>query len=681
MTFPKGKTSAGKWLATNAAQRDTIGSNENLQVGDFCELDDGSEFNCVSVDGPNASTWAADADAGGASTLAEILANSSLTGGAGDNITLQGPDIIQGQDGAPAANGIQALIRGGDFTAGGAGTETGGPLTARAGDSNADGATAQPASTVRAGDQSGTGSADAGSLTVRAGDKTAGGGAGGDLVVRSGESTGTGSSATVGAGTLTSGNVAGTATFHGGDNDDTGDAGTAIVRGGDCVAGAGNNNGGDLGLRSGTSRNGFAGGDIFIRSAGPTGTAASTGDITITTQAVGTTGPFVTSGGASTDTGDITITTDGAGAGADIAGNVNIRAGDTNAVTGNNPGDIDIQAGAMDSTSQASVAGGSVTITGGASQGLSSSAGGAINITAGAQTDTGTEATSPGGNVNITAGASAKDNATSGGGLLFFIGGAATGANGVGGDTGMKGGDASGSAVGARGGAASIIGGDTTGGGNGGDTNMIGGNPTAVGAGGNGGNCNIVAGAPTSGTATGAAGNIQILTQNNPGSGAEGVILIASDAGAVGIQAGGTPAISFNTLTLSAGFAGTVNTGPFNFGLQTTDATTTAVDVLGGIYPTLDTDGHNFKIEAYVTGQLSGGGDIVSFRLISTFYRSAGTVAELVHLTDTQNNGAPGYTAVFNITGDAVSIDVTGAALTTVNWSLKWWKQRGGFAS
>ncbi len=61
MTFPSGgKTHGDQWVAEADFERDVIGSNDQLRVGDFCVLqDDGSRHRCTSVDGPDSSTWVA----------------------------------------------------------------------------------------------------------------------------------------------------------------------------------------------------------------------------------------------------------------------------------------------------------------------------------------------------------------------------------------------------------------------------------------------------------------------------------------------------------------------------------------------------------------------------------------------------------------------------------------------
>lgn len=58
MTFPKAKLDERTWLATNATQRDAIGSSNALEVGEECITEtNGFRFRCASVDGADASTW------------------------------------------------------------------------------------------------------------------------------------------------------------------------------------------------------------------------------------------------------------------------------------------------------------------------------------------------------------------------------------------------------------------------------------------------------------------------------------------------------------------------------------------------------------------------------------------------------------------------------------------------
>jgi hypothetical protein len=83
MTFPAGKLSFIEWLATDEAERDAIGLNDVLRVGDFCTLlSDGSRYKCASVDGAHASTW--DATAGGGVFIDEYEVD--FTGLASDDI-------------------------------------------------------------------------------------------------------------------------------------------------------------------------------------------------------------------------------------------------------------------------------------------------------------------------------------------------------------------------------------------------------------------------------------------------------------------------------------------------------------------------------------------------------------------------------------------------------------------
>lgn len=68
MVRPRGRA-GGVWLAVDAAQRDAIGSSDGARAGDFARLDDGAEFVCATVDGPDASTWTPAAGGGGLSLL------------------------------------------------------------------------------------------------------------------------------------------------------------------------------------------------------------------------------------------------------------------------------------------------------------------------------------------------------------------------------------------------------------------------------------------------------------------------------------------------------------------------------------------------------------------------------------------------------------------------------------
>ena len=189
-----------------------------------------------------------------------------------------------------------------------------------------------------------------------------------------------------GGGTISSGgNTPSRTLFRGTDHEGAGAGGDAIFRAGDCFAGSGNDSGGDVALVSGRGRNGFGGGSVLVRSAGPTGTASTTGDILVTTQQTNDTAlGYGAQGGVNTDTGDITITTGPVGSSANSAGDIVIEAGSTNAVTGNDPGAVTITAGDMDSATQGFVPGRAVRLNAGNNAGAgTSSTGGRIELNPG----------------------------------------------------------------------------------------------------------------------------------------------------------------------------------------------------------------------------------------------------------------------------------------------------------
>ena len=94
MTFPSGgRGSNGRWRPATNVERDAIGSNEGLQVGDVCVvLADAGEYRCTAVTGPNSSTWAAEATGGGGGDLATVLSGGNTTGGT--NIEISNGDAI-----------------------------------------------------------------------------------------------------------------------------------------------------------------------------------------------------------------------------------------------------------------------------------------------------------------------------------------------------------------------------------------------------------------------------------------------------------------------------------------------------------------------------------------------------------------------------------------------------------
>jgi len=124
MTFPSGKTHGDTWIAADAAERDAIGSNESLRVGDICVLNsDGTRHQCVSVDGGDSSTWAT-ASSAVASTLSQILTAGDVT----DNQPIRGTNaataalsalsLIAGTPTNASEIGARALLQGGGGSSG-----------------------------------------------------------------------------------------------------------------------------------------------------------------------------------------------------------------------------------------------------------------------------------------------------------------------------------------------------------------------------------------------------------------------------------------------------------------------------------------------------------------------------------------------------------------------------------
>jgi len=490
---------------------------------------------------------------GATETWAQTLAAGNVSGGTDAVMSIT--DTFRGVDSAAAGtNGGVLSIRSGNYTGAGAGTDVGGALTVAGGSSNATGAGAMPTATFRAGDQTGTGGQTAGDLLVRAGDKT-GAARGGNLVVRSGQATnvsGSASTAEFAAGNLvTSGNTAGAATLHGGDQI-TGDVGAngsggfALIRGGDAPTAGSvrNGSGGHANIRGGNYRIGVAGvgslpGNVFIRSGQPdnTSVAGTTGDIRITTNANATIGDMPSVSQTLTPTGSVQIDTIGPGATASLSGTITLQTGNVAGATGNLPGNIILVAGNMAQSGQSNVGGASITGTAGNSNGNAASPGGSITWTAGNQTDNDTNANSPGGRVDLVAGTSAKNAATSGGGGIGLTAGACSGAAGPGGDVNLLGGSNTNAAGTARGGALILDAGSVTAAGSsgtGGHITLTSGNAAGSGAG-SGGAATIVAGNATSATGSGSGGAASLTAGNAAGSG-------AGSGGAASVTAGNTTA-------------------------------------------------------------------------------------------------------------------------------------------
>lgn len=88
MTYPAGRTADGTWHGTTA-QRDAIGSSDNLQAGDwFANTTTKSFDQCITVDGADASTWQGGPQyAAGVITHAHTLAIDE--GGSGGRVEVE----------------------------------------------------------------------------------------------------------------------------------------------------------------------------------------------------------------------------------------------------------------------------------------------------------------------------------------------------------------------------------------------------------------------------------------------------------------------------------------------------------------------------------------------------------------------------------------------------------------
>ena len=224
---------------------------------------------------------------------------------------------------------------------------------------------------------------------------------------------------------MSSGNFANVFLFAGVDNDARGSGGPVTVRGGDALSGgSGNENGGSLLVRPGRQRGGGLPGVLALRTAGSsTSTASTTGSVVITTRVGAIPSVQGTEGAPDTDSGTITIDTQ-PGSSANIAGDILIQGGSTQAITGNSPGAVSLRAGAMLQPNQSLVGGADVDIAAGLSEGDNASPGGSVNVAAG---DYGGAGNSDAGDINllpgsITAGGTGRNghvNAGSAAAIIF----------------------------------------------------------------------------------------------------------------------------------------------------------------------------------------------------------------------------------------------------------------------
>jgi len=413
-------------------------------------------------------------DVGGAFSL---LGGSSNATGVASN---QPTSTVAGGDHSGAGTGDAGalLVRGGDRTNGTGTLALGGSLTLRGGNLVSGSATAG-ALLAHGGDNVG-GTGNAGALVVRGGNVTAGL-AGTALFAGGSISTG---GNTAGAATLQGGDqfgagVGGAVLVRGGDAPGAGATQNSSGSNANIRAGS---------YRIGIGGPAVSPGGVYIRSGQPDGvsTSGTTGEIRITTAATGTIGDMASTGGTLTTTGSISIDTNNPGATAGITGDITLQTG-TTAGSGGGPGDISLIGGVLNNTGQSNAQGGQIFITGGNSVGATTSPGGSVTITAGSQTNTGAQANSPGGSVVLVAGSGAKNNAASGGGSITATAGAASGAAGPGGAVSLTAGNATNAAATGAGGSVSIAAGSVTAAGSsgsGGSITQTAGSAAGTGAGG-----------------------------------------------------------------------------------------------------------------------------------------------------------------------------------------------------
>lgn len=135
--------------------------------------------------------------------------------------------------------------------------------------------------------------------------------------------------------------------------------------------------------------------------------------------------------------------------------------------------------------------------------------------------------------------------------------------------------------------------------------------------------------------------------------------------------------------------SGFVGTEPelFSFSSQVTIAPFNTSDLV--TLATLDTNGQNMKLEAYVTGVDNAvDGNVNSAKFIQSFYRSTATVSSLTaHLSDAKNSGS-GFAVdiVYSlvITLNDIILRATnnsGGSAYTGNYAVSYSIQEGGFNS
>ena len=557
--------------------------------GDFIEI--GASINITGVAGALGSTVTITS---GNATLAGTGGNAILTAGSGGNTGTAGTTTISGgAGGATSGAGGLVTIQGGLPTDG-----VGGAVTITGRDAAGVGDYTGGAVNITSGNSTGT--TDGSSVNVTAGDATGSDGNGGDVVLQGGlgfdegigggvtliagdggsaglgsiggsiNLTGGNGGAIDGAGgniILTSGNAVGTSlggyvSLTGGNGDTTGNGGAVNLTGG--AGGLTSGNGGALNLTSGTPNDG-GGGAINTTGADGVGTNKSGGAISIT--AGNSTGTV--SGGTAT-------LRSGNGGNTGFGGTSRIYGGDGGAISGSAGsvqliggecvigvgGDVELNAGSGGSTSgnggaiallsgsgQTEGNGGNINITTGNGVGTARN-GGVVTITGGSATTSGT-----GGNISATAGSGGDTGIA---GAVTITGGTSGGVSGDGGIVTISAG-AAGAGVG---GAVTVIGGSGSSGGGdaefkaGAGVGNLGGSAFLRGgassAGGNSGSANVRGGTPTGGSGNG--GDVDIRGGNALGTSKSG--------GNTSMTAGAsTTAVTGGTMTITAGTGGATGNG------------------------------------------------------------------------------------------------------------------------
>jgi len=431
--------------------------------------------------------------------------------------------------------------------------------------------------------------------------------------------------------------------------------------------------------------------------------AAMASNFTVTganlTLATVTSGGILISGANGITPGTVLVSGgDGTGAGNDGA-DLSVISGSGSAGSGNAGGDAGIIQGSAGSggvggtTFDGGAGGGYQWATGtGGTGGATSGAGGAAGNFAWVGADGGA---ADGGGVGGAASSFIFTAGDGGAGVGLNAGGAAggftftTGTSGIGASA-TVGGDFqfTGADGGSMGGAFLVdTGAATNANGIGGEIALTAGNNDVASASGDGGGITATAGSLTDENSTGNGGNINLISgsarQGNPGT-------ITLQTGTHDADTGSSISLLTEGLSgpvrlrTSTGFVGT-EVEHRSFGSQETVGGGTSNVVV--TLKTLSTNGRNVKLDVLVSAQDSTvASDMASAHFVQTFYRNAGSVTAMTaHIAS--NEQTPGWTSIisFNLVpaGDDINLEIANASGSTEigNVSVQWTAQEGGFSS